>query len=1071
MSDITVLLTAYRRPTLLRPQFDAIRAQTVPARALWLWANEPSPRLLAESEALPFDRVVLCSPNAFFHARFALALSAATEFVALFDDDALPGPEWFANCLRTMERTPGILGSAGVRLTSDCYRDRTLYGWHAPTTETIEVDLVGHAWFLRREWLPYLFAAPAVTGTNGEDIELAARAWRLGGVRCFCPPHAPDDRHGWGSLRGEEQGSDEAAASRRAGHLDERDLIVAAEVAAGWQPLYARPSSLPRGETRGKEETTAPMIAPNGLRDLVPESAQRVHCLDGNTVEDLAPGSVDCLLCERPEVLPEPERLLRRARHWLAPEGRLVARFPNARHHAHVTALLQGSWDGQAADTLRYFTRREAEKLLERAGFTIEEVRPVPGPGYDDWQAGRRDEVRIGALHINGLPPEEAEEFYATAFCVSARPAPLPDYGLTSIVILTYNELDYTRMCVDSLRLCTDEPHELIFVDNGSTDGTPEYLLSLSGVRVIRNETNLGFPRAVNQGIRAATGKQVLLLNNDTIVTTGWLRRLLRALDEPKVGLVGPCSNRVSGEQQIEATYDDLVELDGFAWQWGKAHDGQREPTDRLVGFCLLVRRELIEAIGELDEQFGIGCYEDDDYCRRALRAGWRAVIARDAFVHHFGGRTFAGSGVDFAALMSRNRQLFEEKWHDSTPGTVAPADQSTPGTRYVIKETPDGLRLGRTSVVLSGCMIVRNNARTIAAAVGSLRRWVDDLVVVDTGSTDETPDICRRLGARVFHFPWCKSFSAARNESLRHARGRWIFWMDSDDTIDEVNGRGVRELALRDWPADLLGFVVSVRCPSKDPSDPDGYTRVTHVKLIRNRPDLRFEGRIHEQILPAIQAASGRVEFTDLFVVHAGYDTSPEGQKHKLERDLELLHLELDEQPDHPFTLFNLGMTYTDAGRHEEAINFLRRSLEHSSARSSHVRKAYAYLACGYKELGDWRQAFAACEEGLGVVPGDPELRFHRAGLLHARGRLEEAAQGYLDLLHYRPEPHYTSVNEGISGHLARHNLALVYQDLGELARAQEQWQAILAERPGYPAARRALQELEARLQRSANS
>src|SRR5262245_440806 len=162
MRDITVILTAYRRPTLLRPQFDAIRAQTVPARALWLWANEPSPRLLAESEALPFDRVVLCSPNAFFHCRFALALPAATEFVALFDDDALPGPDWFANCLRTMERTPGILGSAGVRLASDCYRDRTLYGWHAPTTEAVEVDLVGHAWFLRREWLPYLFAAPAV---------------------------------------------------------------------------------------------------------------------------------------------------------------------------------------------------------------------------------------------------------------------------------------------------------------------------------------------------------------------------------------------------------------------------------------------------------------------------------------------------------------------------------------------------------------------------------------------------------------------------------------------------------------------------------------------------------------------------------------------------------------------------------------------------------------------------------------------------------------------------------------------------------------------------------------------
>src|SRR5262249_46089772 len=129
--------------------------------------------------------------------------------------------------------------------------------------------------------------------------------------------------------------------------------------------------------------------------------------------------------------------------------SRLVARFPNARHHAHVTALLQGTWGEPTGDSLRFFTRREVEKLFERAGFTIQEIRPVPGPGYDDWQAGgRQDEVRAGALHISGLPTEEAEEFYASSFVLSARPAPLVAYGLTSIVIITHNELDYTRMCV-----------------------------------------------------------------------------------------------------------------------------------------------------------------------------------------------------------------------------------------------------------------------------------------------------------------------------------------------------------------------------------------------------------------------------------------------------------------------------------------------------------------------------------------------------------------------------------------------------------------------------------------------
>src|SRR5207244_4438396 len=106
------------------------------------------------------------------------------------------------------------------------------------------------------------------------------------------------------------------------------------------------------------------------------------------------------------------------------------------------------------------------------------------------------------------------------------------------------------------------------------------------------------------------------------------------------------------------------------------------------------------------------------------------------------------------------------------------------------------------------------------------------------------------------------------------------------------------------------------------------------------NLPALRFDRRIHEQIIPAIRQASGEVAWTDLFVVHAYSDHSAEGLKRKQERDLRLLHLELEEQPDHPFTLFNLGMTYADIGRPEEAVGYLRRSLEHSGPGESHVRK-----------------------------------------------------------------------------------------------------------------------------------
>ena len=293
------------------------------------------------------------------------------------------------------------------------------------------------------------------------------------------------------------------------------------------------------------------------------------------------------------------------------------------------------------------------------------------GPGDDPSKRnGSAGPVHLGRLCIDGLAQADADEFYTYQFLIRAQPLPVPDYGMTSIVIVTYNQVEFTRQCLDSIRLLTDEPYELIVVDNGSTDGTLEFLHALPDVRVIVNDSNRGFPAAANQGMAVAAGKQVLLLNNDVVVTTGWLGRMLRALrSDPKIGLVGPRSNFVSGPQQIEAGYENLAELDGFAWDWGKAQRGVVIDVNRLVGFCLLIGREVVEAIGMLDERFGIGCFEDDDYCLRAIAAGYRAVIAGDAFVHHYGGRTFLGGGLDGAALMRENERKFLAKWAGNGSG------------------------------------------------------------------------------------------------------------------------------------------------------------------------------------------------------------------------------------------------------------------------------------------------------------------------------------------------------------------------------------------------------------------
>jgi GT2 family glycosyltransferase/tetratricopeptide (TPR) repeat protein len=802
-----------------------------------------------------------------------------------------------------------------------------------------------------------------------------------------------------------------------------------------------------------------------------------VPCADdeGNGVA-FADGSFDAILAaDLLERVRRPERILRRLRRWLAPDGRLITSFRTARSLTVVDGLLAGRWlagpgPEEGHGPIRFFTRREVEKLLYRTGFDPNSVDALPGPGHAEWVArGRPGQVRMDRLSIAGLLPHDAEEFHASGFLVEATAPRVPDTGLTSIIIVTFNQLDYTRQCVESIRRLTDEPYELIFVDNGSSDETAAYLEALPGARVIRNAENRGFPAAANQGIAAAAGAQLLLLNNDTIATTGWLRRLLAPLHgDPKIGLAGPCSNFVGSEQQVEASYDSPAGLDGFAWEWGKAHDRELVDTHRLIGFCLLIRRAVVDAIGLLDERFGIGCFEDDDYCLRAIRAGFRVVIARDAFVHHYGGRTFLGTGIDLAGLLRENERRFREKWRpelagDSPPARALPAPPPQPARFAVELARGGGLLLRRDRVRLSLCMIVRDSATTLRPCLESIRPWVDEMIVVDTGSTDETPRIVEELGGRLFHFPWCDDFSAARNESLRLARGDWIFWMDSDDTIPPACGRQLRALLDRAAEPGVLGYVVQVHCPGGgSDGDPESdMTVVDHVKLIRNRPDLRFEGRIHEQVLPALRRAGGTVAWTELYVVHSGSDPSPEAQDRKRRRDLHLLHLELREQPEHTFTLFNLGMTYADAGRFEEAEEFLRRSIRHSNPEESHLRKAYALLVYAEMRLGRREAALETCRRGQELFPADAELRFRAGVLLHELGRLEEAVQAYRAVLATHEQRHFRSIDRGLTGFKARQNLAVVYTDLGNLQRAEEEWREVTRAVPRYRPGWRGLGEV----------
>jgi tetratricopeptide (TPR) repeat protein len=162
-------------------------------------------------------------------------------------------------------------------------------------------------------------------------------------------------------------------------------------------------------------------------------------------------------------------------------------------------------------------------------------------------------------------------------------------------------------------------------------------------------------------------------------------------------------------------------------------------------------------------------------------------------------------------------------------------------------------------------------------------------------------------------------------------------------------------------------------------------------------------------------------------------------------------LELEHAERPDHPFTLFNLGMTCAAAGRHEEAVGWLLKSIGRSGSDESHLRKAYALAIVSYQRLGREQTAWEMCRIGLERFPRDPELRFREGLLLHRSGRLAEAARVFEGLLEPLPERHLTSVDNGLTSFRARQNLATVLMDLNELRRSEEQWRCITQELPRY--------------------
>jgi GT2 family glycosyltransferase/glycosyltransferase involved in cell wall biosynthesis len=758
-----------------------------------------------------------------------------------------------------------------------------------------------------------------------------------------------------------------------------------------------------------------------------------------------------------------------------------------------------------------------------------------------------------------------------------------------SIIILALNQLEHTRACLDSIAAHTPPSHEVIVVDNGSTDATPEFLRKWQAGDarriVIRNETNRGFAGGNNQGLAIARGETVVLLNNDTIVTPGWLEAMLATLARhPETGVVGPMSNRVSGPQLVsDATYRDVAGLPAFAAGFVRQNAGKSFETGRVVGFCLLARREVIARIGGLDEAFGSGNFEDDDFCIRALLAGFRIRVAQDSFVHHVGSQTFAGQKIDYCQALHRNWAIFHAKWH--MPATTSmekgyPIPKSLPaGVRLQIalpvlsathqcgadgcwqpriaaqapvaavalvgrldearalfgqkkleaawqeaitalahrpyhpeallllaeialaagdgkasrlcaqrardyapgwqapkqflakplkgNATPEWLVLpesigNRQSAIgnrLSVCLIVKNEERFLAQCLKSIRGFAAQTVVVDTGSTDRTVEIAREFGAEIYSFPWCDDFSAARNAALEHATGDWVLMLDADEELPAAEHA---RLLVDMKHASTVAYRLPLANAGKEQ---EGHSYVP--RLFRNVPGAFFKGRIHEQIFASLigQAKKWGLK-TGLgtgVLLHHGYSKDLVVDRNKIERNLKLLRLAVQEDPADVNLVMNLGMELVRSDDLPAGVEKYREAYQLISAQRSEevVPELREVLLTQFTsqlyKLRAHAEAVQVLTSPLAREGGLTASLHFALGLAYFElKQFSEAADQMRQCLAKRKQPCLTPINTDILTAAPQHCLAVSLVAAGDLQGAEKAFLAALAETGHGEAARR---------------
>ncbi len=424
-----------------------------------------------------------------------------------------------------------------------------------------------------------------------------------------------------------------------------------------------------------------------------------------------------------------------------------------------------------------------------------------------------------------------------------------------SIVLLCYEETDLVRQCLESIRKYAPAAAEIIVLCNPHSTDLRKYLTVQTDIKLIFNQDKPGIAGSYNLGANVAKGANILFINQYCVLTGNSVGNMLNHLQvNDKAAMIGPASNSVSGHQGITIPYNYFSVQDDFVHYFQDTNRGDRQQVFRLLSHCLLVKKEVFEKAGGFDEIYGLGTYEDDDLCLRVVNMGYELYVAKDAFVYYV--NPFNLPDFDLATFYRRlaeNKQKAKNKWGFDIAAY---------------------LHNKRAPIAISLCMIVKNEEAVLGRCLDAVKDIVDEIIVVDTGSTDKTKAIAASYKAKVFDFKWIDDFAAARNFAFEQASQEYILWLDADDIILEADQ--IKLIALKN---SLDPSVDSVTMHYHLGFDDYGnvIASLRRNRLVKRSRNFRWIGAVHEFL-----EVNGQIINSDMAVTHSSL-------RHDSERNLRI--------------------------------------------------------------------------------------------------------------------------------------------------------------------------------------